>query len=144
MWHPRLMVVDDDIDVAALICHVARGCGFQTEMADGIRAFEICASFEPDVIVLDIFMPEIDGFEVLRYLGQTHKSTSVVIISGKGVAFRDMAARMCEQHGINMLANLAKPFTIQQLNAALMAVRRQQIPPSNGVENWVRRFAQNR
>ncbi|NBX04179.1 MAG: response regulator [Alphaproteobacteria bacterium] len=124
MWRSRLIVVDDDDDVANVVCHVAERLDFDVQTASGLGAFDACALFEPDVIVLDIFMPEIDGFEVLRYLGQDHKHTSVIIASGKGGAFRDMAARMCEQHGLFILANLAKPFTIAGLQAALLEAKK--------------------
>ena len=117
------MVVDDDDDVANVVCHVAKSLDFNVETATGVGAFDACALFEPDVIVLDIFMPEIDGFEVLRYLGQAHKRTSIIIASGKDDAFRDMAVRMCEQHGLTVLANLAKPFTISRLTAVLEEAR---------------------
>ncbi len=113
------MVVDDDDDVANIICRVAEHLDFNVQTASGVGAFDACALFEPDVIVVDIFMPEIDGFEVLRYLGQSHKHTSVIVVSGKGVSFRDMATHMCEQHGLHVLANVAKPFTIPKLKAVL-------------------------
>lgn len=119
MWRPRLLVVDDDDDVAAIVCRVAEHVGFKTKKISGARAFSACAAFEPDVIVLDIFMPEIDGFEVLRYLGQAQRRSSIVIASGKGAPFRDMAARMCEQAGLPIIGNIAKPFTVDVLKQVL-------------------------
>jgi CheY-like chemotaxis protein len=136
MWRPRLMVVDDDADVADIIGHVGQGLGFDTKAVSGVMAFSACTVFQPDVIVLDIFMPEIDGFEVLRYLGQAHRRTSVIIVSGKSNSFRDMAVRMGEQHGLTILANVAKPFTIARLHAVLTAAKKRhpthfQIPLSS-------------
>lgn len=140
MWRPRLMVVDDDEDVANLISYVATGLGFRTKIVSGVGAFIACSEFEPDVIVLDIFMPEIDGFEVLRYLGETNKDTSVVIVSGKDGIFRDMAAQMCEQQGIHMVANIAKPFTITHLRAVLSQAKKYHQVHAKWSPVWVRKF----
>ena len=121
---PRLMVVDDDDDVARLVCRAAESLGFSTQTVSGIAAFDAFVNFEPDVVVVDIFMPEIDGFEILHYLGQTHKGASVVIVSGKGISFRAMAEHMCEQEGLHILANVAKPFSIERLHSIISEAKK--------------------
>ncbi len=121
---PRLMVVDDDDNIAQLVCRAAENLGFSTQAASGNGAFDACTAFDPDVIVVDIFMPEIDGFEVLHYLGQTHKDTSIVIVSGKDVSFRAMAERICEQEGLHIVANIAKPFSIERLHSVIAEAKK--------------------
>jgi DNA-binding response OmpR family regulator len=118
------MVVDDDSDMSNIIAYVAESSGFQTSKVSGFGAFDACAEFEPDVIILDIFMPEIDGFEVLRYLGRARENPSVIIVSGKDAHFRDMAGHMCDQEGLSILASLAKPFTIEQLRTVISEAKK--------------------
>lgn len=115
MARPRVLVVEDDNVVADLVARIASHEGFLTRSSNSMNAASQCHEFRPDLIVLDIFMPELDGFEVLQYLATHHLPVSVIILSSTNSSYRKMAERMGEELGLSIIANVAKPFTIGQL-----------------------------
>jgi CheY-like chemotaxis protein len=65
----RILVVDDDGDSVEVLRELLEGVGYEVRTAtDGNQALEFAASFEPDVVLLDIHLPEFDGFEITRRL----------------------------------------------------------------------------
>jgi DNA-binding response OmpR family regulator len=92
----RIMVVDDDARVATLMSRLLEREGFRRVVtaSDGERALEILFDHPPDVVVLDVHLPHIDGFEVLREIlrhdTEVGRVTGVVAISG------DAAASTCQ------------------------------------------------
>ncbi len=69
MTTPRLLIVDDEEDVADFMANVGRLCGFDVNVAPDKRSFaDLCRSFKPSVITLDLQMPDADGIECLREL----------------------------------------------------------------------------
>jgi CheY-like chemotaxis protein len=65
----RILVVDDDGDSVEVLKELLEGVGYEVCTAtDGTLALEFAASFEPDVVLLDIHMPGLDGFEITRRL----------------------------------------------------------------------------
>src|SRR5258708_2312040 len=119
MSRPRILVVEDDAVVSDLIARIATNDGFIAQTACGLLSSSLCKQFKPDLIVLDIFMPEIDGFEVLQYLANNHFHASIIILSSTHSSYRKMAERMGEELGLSIIANIAKPFTIIQLQEVL-------------------------
>lgn len=82
---PRVLVVDDDQSTRLMVREVLGPAGFVIEEADGgKRGLELIESFRPDIVLLDILMPEMDGFATLRSLrGQDHGSRChVVMVTG--------------------------------------------------------------
>jgi DNA-binding response OmpR family regulator len=84
----RILVVDDDAHAAVLMRRLIEREGFtRVETAsDGSRALAMMADHRPDVVVLDVHLPELDGFEVLRQIvrrdEQTGRPTGVLGVSG--------------------------------------------------------------
>ena len=67
---PRILVVDDELNIAELISMALRYEGFEVETAgSGSEALKAFESFRPRLIVLDVMLPDFDGFEVARRLG---------------------------------------------------------------------------
>jgi PAS domain S-box-containing protein len=82
---PKVLVVDDDVSTRLMVRQVLGPAGFEIEEADGgRRGLELIESFRPDIVLLDILMPEMDGFATLRSLrGQDHGSgCHVVMVTG--------------------------------------------------------------
>lgn len=138
MSRPRVLVVEDDHVVAELVARIAEHVGFLTRISSGLTSAHVCEEFSPDIIVLDIFMPEIDGFEVLRYLAESHHRVSIIILSGTNSSFRNMAERMGQELGLSVVANVAKPFTISQLQAVFEEAKQRH--PSHATTQF---FAKN-
>ncbi len=108
-----IMVVDDDqdiLDIAKIILE-SNGYGVQTA-GNGLEVFSRLEEQKPDLIILDIIMPHMDGLEVLERLKGTAETSSipVILITAK-VFFKDMARSYIQGADYYM----TKPFTSTQL-----------------------------
>ena len=78
---PSVLLVDDDDDVRALFAWCMRAAGWIVqEAANGEQALLRAVGSEPDIIVLDLSMPEMDGFEMLRVLAQSSSLSFVPVV----------------------------------------------------------------
>src|SRR3954467_3928499 len=81
---PRVLVVDDDPTVSDVVGRYLTSAGYEVEAAgDGTDALEKAAAAPPDLVVLDLLLPGIDGLEVCRRLRQT-SSVPVVMANALG------------------------------------------------------------
>jgi CheY-like chemotaxis protein len=81
----RILVVDDNVDAADSIALLLRLSGHETRVVhDGPQALELCAKFAPDVVVLDIGLPGMDGYEVIHRLRDAGFAGRAVALSGYG------------------------------------------------------------
>jgi DNA-binding response OmpR family regulator len=104
----RILVVDDERDVRSLVCHILVDQGYEVDQAvDGREALEKIQAKTPDLVVLDLMMPEVDGWQVLRELQGRPTRPRVVVLS----AFGDVK-RATEAGAVGFLA---KPFRFAQL-----------------------------
>lgn len=77
----KLMIIDDDVRLTNVLAELMDGEGFETmRLTDARNAVEISANWQPDVIILDILMPEINGWEVLRNLKATYATRDIPVI----------------------------------------------------------------
>lgn len=119
----RLLVIEDDTAIAELIRLAAEEVGFTAYTAtDGKMIDTLCLDLQPDVIVLDVIMPEQDGFEVIQLLSENYYSTPVLILSGHD-DYREMAERIGSAIGINVIGKIAKPFRKDDLCERLRLVQ---------------------
>ena len=81
--HPRILLVDDSPVERLALAHFLRGNGFDVdEAADGDAAILHVKHRPVDLILLDLHMPEVDGFAVLRYLQEHRRALPVILLSG--------------------------------------------------------------
>jgi len=81
---PRILAVDDDPDLLLLIRSALQGEGHQTLVAsDGRAALDLIREEEPDVVLLDLMMPVLDGWGVLRSLADRPTRPRVIVLSAK-------------------------------------------------------------
>lgn len=113
----RLLAIEDDSNVADLICLVAQEVGYATRTAFGAAVAKTYTEFQPDVIVLDIMMPDMDGIEVLHYLREQYCRAHVIILSGSDGLSRRVVERMGNSLGFTIVANMTKPFRVPALRA---------------------------
>jgi len=110
---PKILIVDDDISITELIKTVVSMEGFEpTVVNDSMEAMEVATSFNPDVITLDIMMPELSGLELFALLRKDPKfsTTPIIFISAKtDVESRQKALQ------IGAKGFLTKPFRIDEL-----------------------------
>jgi two-component system, OmpR family, response regulator len=110
---PRVVVVDDEENIRFVVAHELRAHKFDVAVADSGRAgLEVIATHQPDVIVLDVMLPDIDGFTVLQQLRDNGIATPVVFLSARDGTHDRV-------RGLTGGANdyVTKPFAIAELVA---------------------------
>jgi len=110
-----VLIVDDEPPARARLHQLLAGIDDWTvagEAADGRRALELCESLEPDVVLLDIRMPEMDGIEVARHLTQLVDGPAVIFTT----AYDDYALQAFDAEAIGYLV---KPVRQERLARAL-------------------------
>ena len=123
---PTVLVVDDEPNIVELVRLYLRSEGYQVESArDGREALEKIGTLHPSLVVLDLMMPELDGWEVTRRLRETDSRTPIIMLTAKG----DDADKIV---GLDMGADdyLAKPFNPRELVSRVKAVLRRTQEPN--------------
>ena len=119
----KILIVDDDANIAELISlYLTKEC-FQCEIAeDGETALKLHDSFQPDLMLLDIMLPGIDGYDVCREIRKNH-STPIIMLSAKGEVFDKVM-------GLELGADdyIIKPFDSKEMVARIKAVLRRYTP----------------
>ncbi len=111
----RVLIVDDNVDSSILLSEALTALGCQTAVAhDGLRALEVADEFDPDVILLDIGLPLLDGYEVARQLHARRPDLDVIAVSGYG-----QAADVERSRDAGFRAHLTKPVDLTKLSALL-------------------------
>lgn len=116
---PFLVVLDDEAVIADLIGEIAQHEGFIVEVTTQRTAFEQALTRSPDVIVVDLQMPDLDGVETLRLLSQRNVQAGIVLVSGVDERTLLSAERFGINQGLSMIGTLAKPFVPDELNELL-------------------------
>jgi DNA-binding response OmpR family regulator len=80
----RILIVDDEVDIASSIQYVLKQEGFQTLLAhDGSKAIDLYAAEKPDLIILDLMMPGLDGYEVCRRVRSNDAKTPILMLTAR-------------------------------------------------------------
>jgi DNA-binding response OmpR family regulator len=109
----RILVVDDDENILSLERTILEQKGFDvTAAAGGAEALKLLAGQVFDLVLLDVMMPEVDGFEMLRRMQERHGLGSVPVIMFSGKVDEETASRAARE-GAN--AFMGKPFDPQAL-----------------------------
>ena len=113
MAAPRVLIVDDEAPLVTLLKQTFSNEGYEVAQArDGIDCMNKVAAFRPDVILMDIMMPKLDGVDTTRLIrrNRSYQDTIVVALSAKS----DTATRdAMRQAGANLF--MRKPFSITRL-----------------------------
>jgi CheY-like chemotaxis protein len=113
----RVLVVDDNRDAAEMLGEMLRHAGHQVRLAyDGLSALVMAAQSPPEVVLLDLGLPGIDGFEVARRLRADHPSSGMKIVALTGFG-RDEDRRRTAEVGIDV--HLVKPVEMDAILALL-------------------------
>ncbi len=119
----RVLVVDDEAEFREFIVRFARGLGFEaTAVGSGAEFRAVYDEIAPDVIVLDIVMPDEDGLELLSWLGAKGCAARVLIVTGYNPHYRETAEVLGGARGLDVVT-LQKPLALDDLEAALGQVR---------------------
>src|SRR5215217_4676595 len=116
----RLLVVDDEPNIRELLSASLRYAGFEVATAsDGQQALAMAETFRPDLLLLDVMMPGLDGFGVVRRLRQSGRHTPVLFLTA-----RDAAADKVSGLTLGGDDYVTKPFSLDEVLARIRAVLR--------------------
>ncbi|MGN1318929.1 MAG: response regulator [Lachnospirales bacterium] len=116
---PKILIVDDDMHIAELISLYMEKEGYEVyEAYNGREALEAFKKYAPQMVLLDIMLPEIDGYQVCREIRQISK-TPIIMLTAKGDVFDTVL-------GLELGADdyIVKPFDSKELVARVKAVLR--------------------
>jgi two-component system, OmpR family, KDP operon response regulator KdpE len=119
----RALVVEDDPNIVDLIRSNLSVRGFDTVVSvDGVRALQLLETETPDIVLLDLMLPEVDGFELCRQIRE-RSAVAIIVVSARG-GERDKVT------ALNMGADdyMTKPFSIEELLARITATLRRTRP----------------
>jgi DNA-binding response OmpR family regulator len=107
----RVLIVEDEPNIVVSLEFLLRHEGYEVALAgSGPEALAAVASFRPDLVLLDVMLPGLDGFEVCRRLRSAPKPPKIILLTARG--------RDAERHkGLDLGADLyvTKPFSTRQL-----------------------------
>lgn len=126
----RLLLIEDDVSLHTTLQRSLVRSGMRVEVcADGSRAVQVWATMQPDVVVLDLTLPGLDGLEVLAQARVAKLDTPVLILTARGTVGDRVV-------GLNVGADdyLAKPFDLDELEARVRALHRRH--SASARETW--------
>ena len=116
----RILYIEDERELSSAVCAGLRKCSYAVDAVfDGHEALDYYHTYEYDVIVLDLNLPDIDGLDVLRQIRQGDCKTKILMLSARS-AVDDRVK------GLDMGANdyLTKPFDFLELEARIRTLSR--------------------
>ena len=119
----RILVVDDEPAVTDLLAYNLRKAGYEIQLAaDGNKALHLARQFNPDLILLDLMIPEVDGLDVCRELRKT-SAVPIIMLTARGEEIDRVV-------GLELGADdyVSKPFSVRELLARIKAVLRRAQP----------------
>jgi two-component system, OmpR family, response regulator VicR len=126
----RIMVIEDDATLSRVIRDNLVFKGFEVEcLSDGIDALPRIRSFAPDLLLLDVMLPGLDGFEICRLNAESPFPVPTIILSAR-------SQNMDKVRGLELGADdyLTKPFTLDELLARINALLRRTHRESHGLD----------
>lgn len=111
----RILITDDEAKIRSLIAKYAAHEGFETEEAcNGMEAVEKCEKNTYDLVIMDIMMPELDGFSAVKEIKKTHPDMPFIMLSALGEEYDKI-------HGFDLGVDdyVVKPFSPKELMARI-------------------------
>lgn len=115
----KILIADDNRQITSVLCEYAKKDGYEVDVAyDGGMAMEKFETFKPDVILLDVMMPRMDGFEVCRTIRKS-STVPIIMITARGEDFEKIM-------GLDVGADdyIVKPFSCGEVMARVRAILR--------------------
>lgn len=119
----KILVLDDDTFVLKMISHILEGlgCTSVTICDNGLDALKMLGSPKkrPDLILLDLNMPGMDGVEFVRHLVEHSYTGSLILMSGESESLLQASEKLVRAHNISVLGRISKPATPEVLEEML-------------------------
>ena len=116
----RVLIMDDDQRICRIIRRVADNLGVESFATSNPEHFDSAyLSFEPNMILLDLQMPKLDGVELLRKLADRHSRAAIILLSGMDKSVLETTNQLGKSLGLNMAGFLSKPMDIDDVKQIL-------------------------
>lgn len=120
MTEHRLLAIDDDPDFQLFIKSFAEMLGCRAVVTcDPERFKRTYAELQPTVILVDLFMPDCDGIELIDWLAGEGCRARIVLISGHDRHYLGMAGKLCRDRGLPEVVTVSKPSSLLDLSGAM-------------------------
>jgi two-component system OmpR family response regulator len=135
---PKVLVVDDEASIRALLSATLRLTGFEVRVASGgNEALAAAAEYAPDLVVLDVMMPDLDGFEVAQRLRTSGRPVPVLFLTA-----RDSVEDRISGLTVGADDYVAKPFSLEEVVLRIRAILRRSLGDQQQlVDGGVLRYA---
>lgn len=118
---PKILVIEDDDSFRNVLVQMLSKAGYDVRQAgDGNQALEVCAQFNPDLVITDIIMPDKEGLETIQELLELCPSIKIIAMSGGGKFGPNSYLPLAEKLGAK--ATLQKPFMRDELLSTISSV----------------------
>lgn len=115
----RLLVVDDSLEITNLIGQIAETVGLDVHtLNDSSVFFKEFETLGPDLVCIDIHMPDVDGIEILWWLSGRAASVGIIILSGGDPLFSKVAERIGQASKLTV-QTMEKPFRVEEMRGVL-------------------------
>jgi EAL domain-containing protein (putative c-di-GMP-specific phosphodiesterase class I) len=115
----KILILDDEVDVGEFVSAAAQGMGFECTATTDATTFLKALTPDTTLILLDLLMPDMDGIELLRLLGEQKCKASIVLMSGVDKRVLETAAQLAQVLGLSLVGHLQKPFRLAELEGIL-------------------------
>jgi EAL domain-containing protein (putative c-di-GMP-specific phosphodiesterase class I) len=117
MANRSILILDDDAAVGQTIQWIAESLGFAAEFVTRPEEFfRRLERMSPDIITIDLVMPDLDGVEIMRLLAERKSRAKIVISSGMGTRVLEAAQRSASEHGLSIAGIISKPISKEALH----------------------------
>ena len=120
MSEKRLLVIDDELGFREFVSNVATAAGYEVEAAGHADFFkEIYPRFKPTLIMMDMILPDVDGFELMQWLIEQGCTARVIVVTGYNPHYAEMAESIGSDSVMLGVESMTKPVGLVDLRAAL-------------------------
>lgn len=132
---PKILIVDDEPEIVELVRRYAQRSGYETKEAyDGTEAIEICRNEDFDMIIMDVMMPETDGFQACKEIRKM-KDIPVLMLSARGAEYDKLFG-----FEVGVDDYLTKPFSPKELMARVNVIinrHKKTVPEIKSTEKFI-------
>ena len=120
MAKQNLLIVDDEREFCEFVRKVATDLNFNVSVTCRAKDFRECyESAQPDVVVLDVIMPDTDGVELVQWLAERGYTGKTIVVTGFNAGYADATKSLGVARGLASITTLSKPVRLKVLREAL-------------------------
>jgi CheY-like chemotaxis protein len=116
---PKVIVVDDDVEMVYLVQYLLEQCGYRSDSAMTLAAFKAAYQEKPAAVMLDLNMPDRASEDIAAFLAEQKPGHPIIFITAMSPSEIERRRSEAEALGLNIAAILHKPFWLDDISSAL-------------------------